>query len=105
LGTFTKTEQAMLTPDKAELLKSFLGSLPERMAARLAKAVEVDRLADGAGLPHDVILEGLRPVLRQSETGQRTPDPLRSTARARKSRRGASCVRALRRCGTGSVRR
>jgi hypothetical protein len=67
----------MLTPDKAGLLQSFLGSLPERMAARLAKAVEVDRLADGTGLPHEVILGGLRPVLRKCETPQRTPDPLR----------------------------
>jgi hypothetical protein len=67
----------MLTPEKAEMLQSFLGSLPERAAARLAKAVEVDRLSGGAGLPHDLILEGLRPVLRQGGTGQRTPDPLR----------------------------
>jgi hypothetical protein len=67
----------MLTPDKAGVLQSFLGSLPEGMAARLAKAVEVDRLADGTGLPHDIILEGLRPVLRRCQPPQRTPDPLR----------------------------
>ena len=34
-------------------------------APRLAKAVEVDRLAGGTGLPHDLILGGLRPVLRR----------------------------------------
>ena len=67
----------MLTPEKAGLLQSFLGSLPEGLASRLAKAVEVDRLADGAGLPHDMILDGLRPVLRNSESPQRTPTPLR----------------------------
>jgi hypothetical protein len=47
------------------------------MATRLAKAVEVDRLADGTGLPHEIILEGLRPVLRNCESPQRTPTPLR----------------------------
>jgi hypothetical protein len=67
----------MLTPEKAGLLQSFLGSLPERVATRLAKAVEVDRLADGTGLPHDMILDGLRPVLRTCESPQRTPTPLR----------------------------
>jgi hypothetical protein len=59
------------------LLQSFLGSLPERVAARLAKAVEVDRLNEGTCLPHEIILEGLRPVLRRCETPQRTPNPLR----------------------------
>jgi hypothetical protein len=67
----------MLTPDKAGLLQSFLGSLPERMAALLAKAVEVDRLADGTGLPHEIVLDGLRPVLRKCTPPQRTPTPLR----------------------------
>lgn len=36
----------MLTPDKAGLLQSFLGSLPGNIATRLAKAVEVDRLTN-----------------------------------------------------------
>ena len=30
----------MLTPEKVQLLASFLGSLPERMAVLLARAVE-----------------------------------------------------------------
>ena len=67
----------MLTPDKAGLLQSFLGSLPGNIAARLAKAVEVDRLTESNSLPHDVILEGLRPALRRSERLDRTPTPLR----------------------------
>jgi hypothetical protein len=67
----------MLTPEKTEMLQSFLGSLPERMAVFLAKAVEVDRLVEGTGLPHEIILEGLRPILRKCETPQRTPNPLR----------------------------
>ena len=39
-------------------------------------AVEVDRLMDGRTLPHDDIMEGLRPVLRR-ENYDRTPTPLR----------------------------
>ena len=62
--------------DKAGLLKAFLGGLPGPAAARLAMAVEVDRLTDGHGLPHDAILEGLRPILLR-ENYTRTPTPLR----------------------------
>jgi len=65
-----------MPPDKAGLLKAFLGGLPGQAAARLAMAVEVDRLMDGHVLPHDDILEGLRPVLRR-ENYERTPTPLR----------------------------
>ncbi|MBA2589189.1 MAG: hypothetical protein H0U98_11280 [Alphaproteobacteria bacterium] len=39
-------------------------------------AVEMDRLMDGHALPHDDILEGLRPILRR-ENLDRTPTPLR----------------------------
>lgn len=67
----------MLSPDKTALLQSFLGGMPRDVAARLAMAVELDRLADGKALPHDLILEGLRPVLRGDETRRRTPTPLR----------------------------
>ena len=56
----------MLSADKQLLLSGFLGQLPETVAARLAKAVEVDRLIGGTGLPHDVILRALRPQLRQA---------------------------------------
>jgi len=65
----------MLSPDKTGLLKSFLGALPGSMAARLATAVEVDRMMDGTALPHDDILESLRPVLRDQNA--RTLTPLR----------------------------
>ncbi|HKU63691.1 MAG TPA: hypothetical protein VJQ06_01410 [Rhizomicrobium sp.] len=62
--------------DKTVLLKAFLGSLPGTMAARLAMAVEVDQLMDNNNLPHNDILEGLRPILRR-ENYERTPTPLR----------------------------
>jgi hypothetical protein len=67
----------MISEEKARLLKAFLGSLPETMAVRLAKAVEMDRLADGKLLPHALILEGLRPTLKKAAGIERTPSPLR----------------------------
>ncbi len=68
----------MISPERTGLLKSFLGGLPEQIAARLAQAVEVDRLVDGKVLPHEMILEGLRPALRRSAGADRTPTPLRA---------------------------
>jgi hypothetical protein len=65
------------TDKKSELLRAFLGTLPVDVATRLAKAIEIDRQLDGKALPHDMILDGLRPVLRRAETGGRTPTPLR----------------------------
>ncbi len=66
----------MLPDDKTGLLKAFLGGLPGPTAGRLAMAVETDRLMDGHALPHEDILEGLRPVLRR-EHYDRRPTPLR----------------------------
>jgi hypothetical protein len=66
----------MLPDDKTGLLKAFLGGLPGPAAGRLAQAVEADRLMDGHALPHEAILEGLRPVLRR-EHYDRRPTPLR----------------------------
>jgi hypothetical protein len=66
-----------LSAEKQVLLNGFLGQLPEQIAARLAKAVEVDRLIGGTGLPHDDILRALRPQLRQSPLRARMPTPQR----------------------------
>jgi hypothetical protein len=66
-----------MTPnDKTGLLKAFLAGLPGAAASRLAMAVEVDRLMDGHALPHEDILEGLRPILRRDHY-DRAPTPLR----------------------------
>lgn len=62
------------TDDKSLLLNGLLGNLPETAAGKLARAVEVDRLMEGHELPHDAILTGLRPVLRNSA---RTQTPMR----------------------------
>ena len=67
-----------MTPeDKIGALRAFLGNLPEHIAVRLAKAIEVDRLGDGIVLPHDAILDGLRPILRRGTNVARTATPLR----------------------------
>jgi hypothetical protein len=67
--------------NKIESLQAFLSALPASVAARLARAVEVDRLNDGKTLPHDLILEGLRPALRTAEQSGRTPTPMRAFCR------------------------
>lgn len=66
----------MLPEEKTGILKAFLGGLPGSAAGRLATAVETDRLMDGHALPHEDILEGLRPALRR-EHYDRRPTPLR----------------------------
>lgn len=67
----------MIKDQKAQILTEFLGSLPEGVAMRLAKAIELDRLSGGRALPHDLILDGLRPVLRRARPVERTATPLR----------------------------
>jgi len=67
----------MISADKQVLLTGFLGTLPGSVAARLAKAVEVDRLIGGTDLPHDEILRALRPRLRESSQRFRMATPLR----------------------------
>jgi hypothetical protein len=67
----------MLSTAKMSLLRAFLGTLPEHLAERLAEAVEVDRLMHGTILPHDAILEALRPALRRVENPRRVLSPLR----------------------------
>ena len=68
----------MASRETTDLLRSFLGSLPEGIASRLARAVEVDKLNNGTVLPHELILESLRPTLRTSaDHATRTQTPLR----------------------------
>jgi hypothetical protein len=65
-----------LSSEKELMLSGFLGGLPEHVASRLAKAIEVDRLIGGT-LPHDLILRALRPQLRAAPLLKRTETPLR----------------------------
>jgi hypothetical protein len=71
----------MASKEKVDILRSFLGSLPEGIANRLARAIEVDRMNNGTALPHDLILDSLRPVLRKAEVEQRAATPIRAFCR------------------------
>lgn len=66
-----------IAPQRMEMLTGFLATLPEPVAARLAKAVEVDWLAGGKALPHEDIMLALRPALRRALKAERTLNPLR----------------------------
>lgn len=67
----------MLSQEKQTVLRGFLGQLPERVASRLAKAIEVDRLIGGTELPHEDLLKALRPQLRQVPEKKRMATPQR----------------------------
>lgn len=49
-----------ISPRKREQLAAFLGGLPDAAALKLFAALEADRAAGGAGLPHDALLDDLR---------------------------------------------
>lgn len=67
-----------ISSDKLQKLKAFLGQLPERMARQLLTAVELDRVSGGRELPHEVLLDGLRPkVVNAADSVRRTPTPMR----------------------------
>src|SRR5438105_4198135 len=67
----------MLPLEKSAKLQNLLDGLPAQTAMRLARAIEVDRLAGGVALPHEMILSALRPALRAPANVERTPTPLR----------------------------
>src|SRR6185312_10821465 len=66
-----------MLPTQEKLLRNFLSHLPPATAQQLARAIEADKLYDGKGLPHDAILESLRPTLRQAPPEGRVLTPLR----------------------------
>jgi hypothetical protein len=66
-----------MLPTQEKLLRNFLSRLPPATAQQLARAIEADKLYDGKALPHDVILESLRPALRQVPPEGRVLTPLR----------------------------
>lgn len=67
-----------LSEEKQRQLEAFLSGLPSKHAVTLADAIERDRLAGGRGLPHDLILNALRPVLRNAAvSGKRLQTPKR----------------------------
>src|SRR5256885_886040 len=77
MGRMAREGIGMASREKINLLRTFLGSLPVGLAEGLARAVEVDRMNNGTGLPHDTILESLRPTLRDGDKNARALTPLR----------------------------
>jgi hypothetical protein len=67
----------MASRDKMDLLRAFVGSLPPSIAGGVARAVEIDRMNEGRVLPHDFILDSLRPTLREGERSERANTPMR----------------------------
>jgi hypothetical protein len=67
----------MPSREKLDSLRAFLGSLPVGLAGHLARAVEADRMNNGSVLPHDLILESLRPALRAGHQAERAQTPMR----------------------------
>lgn len=64
--------------DKPELLKAFMQQLPDGAMLKLTAAVEMDKASGGEGLPHEMLLEALRPRLRNgSAKAPRIAAPLR----------------------------
>jgi hypothetical protein len=66
----------MLPLNKQRELSRFLATLPPAKALKLAAAAERKRIAGEHGLPFDLILDGLRPLLAEQEA-LRTPTPQR----------------------------
>lgn len=59
------------TTQQTSRLQTFLSLLPEATAARLAAAVERDRLAGAGHLPHEQILTALEPAILQKRSRPR----------------------------------
>ncbi len=62
---------------KSHQLRSFLESLPGQSATALAQVLERERLTGEGVLPHDMLLEWLRPTLRRVRNIPRVMTPLR----------------------------
>ncbi len=63
---------------KAGALHGFLGTLSPSSATTLVAAVEQGRLEGHSDLPHELILEAIRPALQRADrVVRRTPTPLR----------------------------
>jgi hypothetical protein len=67
----------MTAQNKQVQLDQYIGQLPSHMAERLAKALEVERLIGRSDLPHDELLQALRPQLREAPKPARAPNPQR----------------------------
>ncbi|TNE57625.1 MAG: hypothetical protein EP340_08015 [Alphaproteobacteria bacterium] len=66
-----------MSEQKKSKLEAFLGDIVEDDLRKLVAAVEFDRLSGTRGLPHNTVLDALRPVLREGGSFDRVPTPQR----------------------------
>ncbi|TNE42553.1 MAG: hypothetical protein EP347_00660 [Alphaproteobacteria bacterium] len=66
-----------MSEQKKSKLEAFLGDIVEDDLRKLVAAVEFDRLSGTRGLPHNTVLDALRPVLREGGAFDRVPTPQR----------------------------
>ena len=66
----------MISPERTGTPTSLARSLPEEIALRVARAVEMNRFGDAKSLPHEMMPK--RTALRRPIGADRTPSPLRS---------------------------
>jgi hypothetical protein len=58
---------------KKDQLEAFLKQIKEHQLEKLVTAVEVDRASGGADLPHETLLDAMRPALRENVHAKRVP--------------------------------
>jgi hypothetical protein len=62
---------------KRDKLEAFMSQIQAHDLDRLASAVELDRVSGGTELPHETLLDVMRPALRDHEQHSRIPTPER----------------------------
>lgn len=62
---------------KKDKLEAFLGQIRDHDLEKLASAVELDRVSGGSDLPHETLLDVMRPALRENADYMRIPTPER----------------------------
>lgn len=62
---------------KKDKLEAFLGQIRDHDLEKLVTAVELDRLGGGDVLPHETLLDAMRPALRENPSHSRIPTPER----------------------------
>lgn len=62
---------------KKDKLEAFLGQIRDHDLEKLVSAVELDRVSGGSELPHETLLDAMRPALRENIDYTRIPTPER----------------------------
>lgn len=67
----------LIRKDKKDQLEAFLGQVKEHELGKFVEAVERDRIGGGEELPHETLLDIMRPALREKTYDSRVPSPER----------------------------